>query len=287
MMFSIITPSYRQLDWLECCIASIADQQGVEVEHFVQDAGTEGFAEFAEKMRQRWPDRSGYQRIMVSEKDGGMYDAVNRGLCKARGDICAYLNCDEQYLPGSLARVQDFFCHHPRVEVLFGAVLVANGDGQAICHRSVSVPRPWHVMVSGNLTIFTAATFFRREVVLQGHLFPEGWKDVGDAVWALELGKKKVRCQATDAVFSIFTDTGENMNLKPNALAEKKRLRQQAPKAAQRMAPLLILAHRMQRWLAGAYRKRDLEYRIWRRGNDRKRQAFRTMSVGPFWPGRP
>ena len=38
--FSIITPSFRQLDWLKLCAASIADQTGATVEHIVQDAGT-------------------------------------------------------------------------------------------------------------------------------------------------------------------------------------------------------------------------------------------------------
>jgi len=38
-----------------------------------------------------------------------MYDAVNPRLPPATGDILAYLNCDEQYLPGALESVRDFF----------------------------------------------------------------------------------------------------------------------------------------------------------------------------------
>ena len=52
------------------------------------------------------------------EKDSGMYDAVNRGYRRASGDILAYLNCDEQYLPGALKTVREFFETHPQVEVL-------------------------------------------------------------------------------------------------------------------------------------------------------------------------
>ncbi|MFZ9875021.1 MAG: glycosyltransferase, partial [Candidatus Methylacidiphilales bacterium] len=89
MDFTIVTPSHRQLDWLACCIASVADQEGVTVEHIVQDAGTEGFAEFAERMRKRWPDREGYRRVMISETDAGMYDAINKGLKRGSGRICA------------------------------------------------------------------------------------------------------------------------------------------------------------------------------------------------------
>ena len=89
MDFTIVTPSFRQLEQLACCIASIADQEGVTVEHIVQDGGTEGFEEFAKRMAKRWPDRSTYRRVMISGTDQGMYDAINRGLKKATGEICA------------------------------------------------------------------------------------------------------------------------------------------------------------------------------------------------------
>ena len=111
--FSIITPSFRQLDWLKLCAASIADQAGVRVEHIVQDAGTGPELE-------AWA--AGQQTLTLHvEKDRGMYDAVNRGLRRATGQILAYLNCDEQYLPGTLAAVADYFSRHPEVDVVFGS----------------------------------------------------------------------------------------------------------------------------------------------------------------------
>src|SRR4051794_32239348 len=116
-MLSIITPSFRQLDWLRLAVASVADQSGVEAEHIIQDAGTEGI----ETLRASINTEN--IRLFV-EKDAGMYEAVNRGLKKARGNICAYLNCDEQYLPGSLAKVANFFSTHPAVDVLFGDIIL-------------------------------------------------------------------------------------------------------------------------------------------------------------------
>src|SRR6185503_18578473 len=103
MDFSIVTPSYNGGRWLSLCIASVADQD-VPHEHIVQDAcsedGTEG-----------WLRRDGRVKAYI-EKDSGMYDAVNRGLRRARGDILGYLNCDEQYLPGALAVVRSVFENH-------------------------------------------------------------------------------------------------------------------------------------------------------------------------------
>ena len=94
MKFSIVTPSFRNSQWLKLCIASVADQQGVELEHIVQDSCSDDGT-------QDWLPRDRRVSAFI-EKDGGMYDAVNRGYCRAQGDILAYLNCDEQYLPGAL-----------------------------------------------------------------------------------------------------------------------------------------------------------------------------------------
>src|ERR1039458_7906042 len=100
MSISIITPSYRQSDWLKLCIASVADQ-GVALEHIIQDAGSDdGTLD--------WLRQDSRVKAFV-EKDAGMYDAVNRGLRRASGEILAYLNCDEQYLPGTLITVKAFF----------------------------------------------------------------------------------------------------------------------------------------------------------------------------------
>ena len=101
-MISIVTPSFRQLDWLRLALASVADQQGVEVEHIVQDGGSE-----AETLA---PMAANPIVRLFSEPDDGMYDAINRGLRRTRGEICGYLNCDEQYLPGTLAKVTEIFC---------------------------------------------------------------------------------------------------------------------------------------------------------------------------------
>ena len=112
MRFSIITPSFRQLAWLRLCAASVADQPSVEHEHIVQDAGTgpelENWAKTVPKLS------------LHVEKDDGMYDAVNRGLKRAQGTICSYLNCDEQLLPNVLGQVAAFFEKNPEIDVLFG-----------------------------------------------------------------------------------------------------------------------------------------------------------------------
>lgn len=140
MDFTIVTPSFRQLEKLECCIASVADQEGVEIEHIVQDGGTPGFQEFSQKLAVRWPDRPGYRRKMISEADGGMYDAINRGLRAARGTWCAYLNCDEQYQANVLQSVQRIADLQPLRDIWVGDALIIGENGEALCQRKILPP---------------------------------------------------------------------------------------------------------------------------------------------------
>src|ERR1022692_389503 len=113
-MISIVTPSFNQIEWLRLAVASVADQDGVDYEHIIQDGGTDGVAKVLES---EFGNLGRRLRVFV-EKDEGMYDAVNRGLSRARGDICAYLNCDEQYLPGALSHVVSVFQRNPQMDVL-------------------------------------------------------------------------------------------------------------------------------------------------------------------------
>ena len=71
LTFSIVTPSFRNSAWLKLCIASVADQRGVAVEHIVQDAGSDDGT-------QDWLRTDSRVQAFI-EPDQGMYDAVNRG----------------------------------------------------------------------------------------------------------------------------------------------------------------------------------------------------------------
>src|SRR5574339_171123 len=106
-LFSVITPSLRAARWLPLCIASVADQ-GIPVEHIVQDAGSDDGT---------WEWLGGERRVTAfREPDAGMYDGINRGLRRATGSLVAYLNADEQYLPGALAAVARAFAEDPAVD---------------------------------------------------------------------------------------------------------------------------------------------------------------------------
>ena len=282
--FTIVTPSFKQLDYLACCIASVADQEGVEVEHIVQDAGTAGFDQFAEKMAQLWPDRPGYRRVMISEKDAGMYDAVNRGLAKGASPLCAYLNCDEQYLPRALVEAGKLFLEKPDVDVILGDVLVVGSASQAICHRKMVKPGLAHTWTC-HFAALTAGIFFRRKLVEEGILFDTRYRAAADAEWfvrVLHSGKKVCCLQKTT---STFMEDGANLGLSPVAKEERARLDASAPAILRVLRPAWVWGHRFRRLLRGAYRAEDVNYQIYVSGKDR-RESFSASKLRTTWPGR-
>lgn len=282
--FTIITPSFGQLDHLACCIASVADQEGVEVEHIVQDGGTKGFADFAKQMAQQWPNRNGYQRIMVSEQDGGMYDAINRGLKRAKGKVCAYLNCDEQYLPGVLSMILASFQKNPSVDVVLGDVIVVGTDGEAVCHRKMVKPGLAHTWTC-HFGALTAGIFFREKLVNEGLLFDTRYRVASDAEWFVRVLQSGKKVQPLRRTTSTFMESGENLGLSSAAKEERARLDNSASLYFRVLRPVWVLAHRARRLWSGAHRSEDVSYGIYL-PKQSGRKAFTAKRLRTTWPGR-
>ncbi len=249
MKFSIITPSLNQPDWLRLCVASVADQveTGVAVEHIVQDAGSGAAVESLAR------ERHDSLHLFV-EKDAGMYDAVNRGLRRATGDICAYLNCDEQYLPGALAQVAAFFQANPTVDVVFADALLIDAAGNPISYRRAVLPQVLHTRLA-HLGTLTCATFFRRALIERKLIFPEEWKVIGDGLWVLQLLKAKVRMAVLPKPLAVFTFTDNNLGQGQRAIAEGEAWRRSLGWQVA-LRPWAILYHRWRKLWHGAYRWR-------------------------------
>jgi glycosyltransferase involved in cell wall biosynthesis len=274
--FSIVTPSYRQLAWLRLCAASIADQHSVQIEHIVQDAGTGPELE-------AWAAGKSSLKLYV-EKDNGMYDAINHGLRRATGEMLAYINCDEQYLPGALARVSQFLSERPQIDVLFAHAVVVNESGQFIACRKAILPGKYHTWVSKNIAILTCATFFRRRVLDQhGLFFNPNLKDVSDAEWIIRMLDRRLRMAVLPIFTSTFTETNENRNLAPNARREKMEIVASAPVWARMLRNEIIAYYRLRRIVAGAYWQKPFDYAIYTLHNPSVRTTFRVARPTYRW----
>jgi glycosyltransferase involved in cell wall biosynthesis len=103
MKISVVTPSLNQAPFIERTIESVLAQTGdFALEYLVVDGGsTDGTLDILERYRGRL--------AFTAEKDDGQSDALNRGLARTTGDVLCWLNSDDTYLPGALARVAEAF----------------------------------------------------------------------------------------------------------------------------------------------------------------------------------
>lgn len=294
-LLTVVTPSHRQINWLTLCSASVIDQslpKGQFVEHLIQDTGSPGIDEFAiskgthcikNGIREDL-DASGQNRIVIfCENDNGMYDAINRGFQKSTGDILCWLNCDEQFLPGTLAKVARFFETQPNVDVLFGDALLVATSGEILSYRKAVIPSVLHTQLS-HLNTLSCATFVRRRVLESGHFLKSDWKAIADAIWITDLQKHGFRMAAYPEPLSIFTITDENLGQTSLAYHEMLRWRKQASAFLPLLRPFVIASHRLQKFLSGAYRKRAVSASLYTISNPDIRTTFHTKRAPFGWP---
>ena len=275
MRFTIVTPSFRSSRWLSLCLASVADQD-FEHEHIIQDSCSDDGT-------QDWLPHD--QRVTaIIEKDRGMYDAVNRGWRRAQGDWVAYLNCDEQYLPGTLRRVNDFLAQNPGVDVVFGDTVVVDDQGDYICDRTSLVPQVPHSFVSGTLSFLTASLFLRRQALLEHDLFfNPTMLALGDAEWTIRLVRSGLKMALLGAFTSIFTETGGNLSQRADSLQEKAEFIGTAPSWMRRLARLIVLHFRLRRAWHGAYFCPPYSYAIYTQANPAQRRVFEVKNPTYRW----
>jgi len=131
---SIVTPSYNQGQFIEETIRSVLLQGYPNLEYIIIDGGsTDGSVDIIRK----------YERGLaywVSEPDRGQSHAINKGCQRATGEIMAWLNSDDRYWPGALARAARFFVSHPSIVFANGDVDYIDVDGRFV--RRIHAIRP-------------------------------------------------------------------------------------------------------------------------------------------------
>ena len=125
-LISIITPSFNQASFIEQTIQSVLGQDYPHIEYMIVDgASTDGSVEVIRK----YADKLAW---WVSEKDAGQADAINKGFARAKGEILAWLNSDDHYLPDVISAVMKTFDQNPDAVMIYGDMLAVDEHGKTL-----------------------------------------------------------------------------------------------------------------------------------------------------------
>jgi len=125
---SIVTPSFNQGHFIEATIQSVLNQNYPNLEYIIIDGGS---TDSSVEVIRRYEKSLAY---WVSEKDAGAADAIAKGFRHSNGDILAYLNSDDLYLPGTLQAVADAF-QRRHTDVVYGNTRWIDAGGNPIGER--------------------------------------------------------------------------------------------------------------------------------------------------------
>ncbi len=195
MKLSIITVTYNSIATLTATIESVLYQAGAELEYILIDgASTDGTVDLIRAYaikdpRIRW----------ISEPDGGIADAFNKGLAMATGDWIGILNSDDCYSPGALMVVDNVVAQHPEAGVIHGDLLRLDEHGQPLfLLKPPDIDNTvWHQMPTNH-----PATFVSRAVYEQVGYFNKDLKIAMDYDLILRLYRFGAKFVYIDAVLA-------------------------------------------------------------------------------------
>ncbi|MCR5719372.1 MAG: glycosyltransferase [Lachnospiraceae bacterium] len=195
MKFSVITVSYNSEDTIQKTMESVLCQDVNDIEYIVVDGkSTDRTVAVSEKMRLPMEKKGIILRIS-SEKDEGIYDAMNKGIEMATGDVISFLNTGDVYEPGALKKVKEIF-EKEDCDYLFGSVRMRKANGTSFIKkarvRSFETSRDWNHPTS----------FVKAKILKENRFLNKGIHD--DYGLYLHLKKLGIKIVTTDSVLAQF-----------------------------------------------------------------------------------
>lgn len=198
MKISVITVCLNSVKTIERTIRSVQNQMYDDLEYIIIDGGsTDGTVEIIKR----------YEEIVscwISEDDDGLYDAMNKGIAKATGEIIAFLNSDDWYEDNTLATVNRYYeTYNPMI--LIGRVQeLQKGKWE----KYVSIWESDKENIRMAMIYAQPATFTRREIFDRLGGFNTSYKIGGDFEWMLRVYDSGTEIMCVEDVFTNFSRTG-------------------------------------------------------------------------------
>jgi glycosyltransferase involved in cell wall biosynthesis len=194
---TIVTPSFNQAQFLERTILSVINQHYPNLEYIIIDGGsTDGSVEIIKRYEK-------YLAYWVSEKDNGQSEAINKGFNLATGQIFAYLNSDDIYLPGAVNHIAEIFLSTKNADIVYGNALLINSINKKI-GQCIALPFKLKEHLNGLFAIPQPSAFWKREVFDKVDGFNENNQTCMDGEFFARAADAKFGFYLTNKFLSAF-----------------------------------------------------------------------------------
>jgi len=155
---TIVTPSLNQGGYLRECIESVLGQDYPHLEYIIMDGGS---TDESVRIIRSYAERIAHWE---SHPDGGQSDAINGGWWRGAGDIVAWMNADDSYLPGAVTAAVQYLAEHPDVDIVYGDYNAVDENGSPSAGCVPARPFDEEALMRTNF-IPSGSTFIRADVV--------------------------------------------------------------------------------------------------------------------------
>lgn len=186
---SVITVVYNGVNTLEQTILSVLNQNYPNLEYIIIDGNsTDGTQDVIKK----YESKISY---WISEPDGGIYDAMNKGIQRATGEIIGIINSDDWYEMDALKKITKIY-KETNADMIFGEIKRISADGESLGYTIDSVI-PMH-----------PAMFVKRSIYQLYGGFVTKYQISSDHEFKLRLISKRVSIAHTNDIIANFRVTG-------------------------------------------------------------------------------
>lgn len=215
MKISVITATWNSGKTIGDTLRSVFNQSFTDVEHIIKDGGSkDDTLEICKNFEQKYYTDGDKGRTIniLSDKDKGIYDAMNQGVKAATGDVIGILNSDDFYTSDDvLARVAEEFEKNPQLEAVYGDIHFVKDENLKKCTRYFSSRyfRPWALRFG--FMPAHPSFYVRREVYEKYGLYDLDFRTSSDFEMMVRLFvKEKIRSKYINKDFVTMRAGGES-----------------------------------------------------------------------------
>jgi glycosyltransferase involved in cell wall biosynthesis len=202
---SVITPCLNAGKTIERTLRSIEAQAYANLELIVVDGlSNDRTLEIVQQL-------SHIVSKIISEKDQGVANAINKGFRFATGELHCYLNADDCFMPGTLQRIAEVFLTHPEIDVITGGCQRVYADGTIAITQ---VPNRFERLMSLRNDLEQPSTFWRGSIHRKAGELDESYLLAFDWEWWNRFRSCGARFMVIEDVLSVYYFTYDNLTSK-------------------------------------------------------------------------